>query len=649
MRPATTLAATAIAAALVLPAALAIPATAAPLHVFHTVAISPDGQHVAAIENDDLPVDGEPPASLVIHDLAGRAVTVSLPCAPSPDCKVASPAWNANGSRLAFLIEHKQGLAGEIDTVAAGGGTAQRVLSFDGPLDGLRYGPGDRLAVLATASPHKRVGRAQAAAAIAGDAGSEIDEQRIAIVEAGGLRFVSPADLYVYEFDWRPDGGFVATAAHGDGDANWWIARLYGFDDTGAARVLFAPGPREQLASPVVSPDGSSVAFIGGWMSDFGSTGGDAYLLPLGRPGTAPVDLTPASHSTVTAIDWHCGPGLTGVTLSADTVGVARLDRKSDTLWSGRDAVSSNDDTMSLSCGPHGAAAVSQSFTRPPEIVAGPIGSWHPITHANDGAPAPFSARSITWSNDGQSVQGWLLQPDGGTSGLRRPMVVLVHGGPEAAASPQFPQTRGVVRAMLAQGWDVLEPNYRGSYGQGEAFASASIQDLGGGDWRDVLSGVDAAERAAPIDDARLGITGGSYGGYMTMWAVTQTHRFRAGVADAGVSDWLSIEGEAPQAGSDQVNFGGSVYDNAAPYLKASPIMHMRGVTTPVLIAVGERDVECPMPQSQEFYTAMQALGVPTDMVVYPGEGHRLIRQADRDDLNRRTIAWFRDRFGQAR
>ena len=108
-------------------------------------------------------------------------------------------------------------------------------------------------------------------------------------------------------------------------------------------------------------------------------------------------------------------------------------------------------------------------------------------------------------------------------------------------------------------------------------------------------------------------------------------------------------EGEAPQAGSDEVNFGGSVYDNPQPYLRASPITHMRGVSTPVLIAVGERDAECPMPQSLEYYTAMKALNVPTDFVVYPGEGHALRREADRDDLRRRTIAWFGRWFGDTK
>ena len=626
------------------------PALAAPvLHLFKAVAIAPDGRHVAAIEQDDLPSDTAPPLSLVIHDLSGGSVAVTLPCVAGPNCKVASPSWSRDGSRLAFLIEHDQDLTAEIDQVDVAGGPARRLLSFDGPLDGLRTGPDDRLAVLATRAAHKRVGRTQAASPLTGEIGASVDEQRIAVVDGGTLRFVSPADLYVYEFDWRPGGGFVGTAARGDGDSNWWIARLYAFGADGAASLLLAPGPREQLASPVVSPDGRAVAFIGGWMSDQGSTGGDAYLLALDRPGAQPVDLTPASHATVTAIDWGCGDGLTGVTLAGDRVSVIRLDRPATSLWSGGQSLSAGGWNLSISCSRHGAAAVSESFTAPPELVAGPIGGWRPITHANAGQAATLAARSVSWTDDGLGVQGWLVTPASGSPLAKRPMVVLVHGGPESASVPEYPTAYGTVRALIGQGWDVFEPNYRGSYGQGEAFAAASIQDLGGGDWRDVLSGIDAAERAGPIDDRRLGIMGGSYGGYMTMWAVTQTRRFRAGVADAGVSDWLSIEGEAPQAGSDAINFGGSVYDDATPYLRASPIMHMRGVGTPVLIAVGERDAECPMPQSQEFHTALVALHVPTSFVVYAGEGHALVRQADRDDLRRRTVGWFRRWFAAPR
>ena len=629
----------------------AVPAVAAhPLHLFRTLALSPDGRHIASIEADDLPADTQPPSRLLIRDAAtGKAAPVALPCDGKQGCTPSSPTWSHDGQRLAFLLEQPGGEATEIETVGAGGGAAKRLLSFDGPLDQLRYGPGDRLAVLATPDAHKRVGATQAGARMEGEIGAATDEQRIAVTDGQELHFVSPADLYVYEYDWRPDGGFVATAAHGNGDSNWWVARLYAFDASGASRTLFSPGPREQLASPMVSPDGSQVAFIGGWMSDFGSTGGDAYLLPLGKGPAAPVDLTPGLRATVTSIDWHCRDGLTAVTLAGGATSVAALapGAAPRNLWSGERMLSAGGWNQSISCGGSRSAATAQFFTAPPELVFGPIGAWKTITHANSGLAAAGVARSITWKNDGLDMQGWLFEPKGAGRG-KRPLVVDVHGGPEAASLPEFPSTRGMTRALLEQGWAVFEPNYRGSFGQGEAVAAGSIGDLGGGDWRDVLSGVDAAERAAPIDEARLGITGGSYGGFMTMWAVTQTHRFRAGVADAGVSDWLSIEGEAPQAGSDEVNFGGSVYKDATPYLRASPITHMQGVTTPVLIAVGERDVECPMPQSQEFYTAMKALGVPTSFVVYKDEGHALRRESDRDDLKRRTLGWFRRWFASA-
>jgi dipeptidyl aminopeptidase/acylaminoacyl peptidase len=617
-------------------------AIAAPaLHVFDAVAIAPDGQHVASIEGDDTDSDSGIPLSLVIRDLSGASATVALPCAPGPDCKPASPSWSHDGTTLAFLLAHPAHGTTEIETVGVAGGAPHRVLSFGGPMDSLRYGPADRLAVLATANAHKNLGRTEAGAPLVGEIGAAIDEQRIAIVEAGRLRFVSPENLYVYEYDFSPDGGFVGTAAPGDGDSQWWVAKLYEFTPAGAARVLFTPPPREQLDAPAVSPDGKSVAFIGGWMSDFGSTGGDAYLLPLGQVSATPRNLTKGLRATVTSIDWHCGPGLTGVTLAGGTLAIARLDAPAGApLWSAQATLSASEHA-SISCSPHGVAAALSSFAAPPEIFAGALGYWRALTHRNAGLVANFSARSITWRNDGFGVQGWLLQPRGGAPAAKRPLVVVVHGGPEAAASSQFLPETSLARTLLAQGYAVFEPNYRGSFGQGEAFAAASIQDLGGGDWRDILTGVDAAEHATAIDDTRLGIIGGSYGGYMAMWAVTQTHRFRAAVSHAGVSDWLSIEGEAPQAGSDEVNFGGSVYDNAQPYLKASPIMHMRSVRTPVLITVGERDLECPMPQSQEFNTALQAQGVPSEFYVYPGEGHRLAKAADRDDFRRRTVAWF--------
>ena len=614
------------------------------LHDFETVAIAPDGHHIASIETQDDGSDSDTPASLMIRNMKGGAVAVPLPCTAGPNCKVDSPTWSTNG-RLAFLVSRPEEGVAEIDTVDAEGSAVRRVLSFNGTLHRLRYGPGNRLAVLATAHAHKKVGRVQAGVPLVGDIGSEADEQRIAEVDGAALNFVTPADLYVYEFDFLPNGGFVGTAAPGDGDSQWWVAKLYVFEQS-QARVVFAPGPREQLAAPAVSPDGKSVAFIGGWMSDFGSTGGDAYVLRLDQPGAMPKNLTAGSHATVTALDWTCGKGLTGMMLAGDTVTISRLESAgAKRVWSGQASLSGGMGN-GLSCGPHGVAAVSSSFGVPPEIVAGPLGHWHTLTHENAAiGAASFTAQSVTWRNEGFDVQGWLLQPAGGEPGAKRPMVVLVHGGPQAASVNKFLPASSNARILLEAGWDVFEPNYRGSFGQGEAFTAASIQDLGGGDWRDVLTGVDAAERAASIDDTRVGIMGGSYGGHMAMWAITQTHRFRAAVSHAGVSDWLSLEGEAPQAGSDQVSFGGSVYDDTTPYLKASPIVHMHDVNTPTLLTVGERDLECPMPQSEEFYTALEALGVPVEFHVYPEEGHHLHKAENRADFRKRTVGWFQRWF----
>jgi dienelactone hydrolase len=184
-------------------------------------------------------------------------------------------------------------------------------------------------------------------------------------------------------------------------------------------------------------------------------------------------------------------------------------------------------------------------------------------------------------------------------------------------------------------------PNPRGSYGQGEAFTRANVQDFGGGDLRDVLAGVDAVLARHPVDSNRLGVAGWSYGGYMTMWTVTQTQRFRAAVAGAGVANWQSYYGQNLIDQWMIPYFGASVYDNPAVYAKSSPMNFIRNVKTPTLILVGERDAECPAPQSFEFWHALKARTVPTELVVYAGEGHMFMNPTNRVDKQDRTLSWF--------
>jgi dipeptidyl aminopeptidase/acylaminoacyl peptidase len=223
--------------------------------------------------------------------------------------------------------------------------------------------------------------------------------------------------------------------------------------------------------------------------------------------------------------------------------------------------------------------------------------------------------------------------------------VVDIHGGPSGSHIAQWdPSNTG----LLSQaGYFVLLPNPRGSYGQGEAFTQANIKDFGGGDLRDILAGVDKVLAGYPVDARRLGVQGWSYGGFMTMWTVTQTPRFAAAIAGAGIANWKSYYGENAIDQWMIPFFGASVYDDPAVYAKSSPIEFIKQARTPTLILVGERDAECPAPQSFEFWHALKALSVPTRLVVYPGEGHMFVDPAHKRDRVQRTLAWF-DQFLKA-
>jgi dipeptidyl aminopeptidase/acylaminoacyl peptidase len=626
---------------------------------FAGVAVSPDGAYVADVESRETTDPAQDPvAHLVVRRVAdGEARRVALPCGEQPGCSVSVPAWSHDGKSIAYVVHAPKSKTRDlvVATVSSAAIVPREVLPFSGTLQGARFSPDDtKIALLAVPGAHKEVGATQAGAAIVGEIGTAPDEQRIAIVplDHAAVSYASPADLFVYEYDWLPSGdGFVGTAAHGDGDNNWWVARLYRFDArTASATEIYKPASaQQQLASPRVSPDGKYVAFVAGIMSDFGSTGGDLYRLATDGSSAAPVDLTPGTTASVTSLLWMCGRGdeLTFTQLHGDRDEILENDATSTApsfaLESAPDTLSAGSGAnVSRACAPSPViAAVRQSFERAPEIALFAHGAWTNLTHENAAIRAEASARSIAWTSDGFDVQGWLLEPKGAMLLGKRAMITSVHGGPAAANVPRF-IGRGSTRDLLRRGYAVFLPNPRGSFGQGEPFTLANVKDFGYGDLRDILAGVDAAEKADPsIDDARLGITGGSYGGFMTMWAVTQTNRFKAAVAGAGIANWISYYGEN---GIDEwmiPYFGASAYDDPAVYRKSSPIDFIKNVKTPTFEYVGERDVECPAPQSQEFWHALVAQDVPTSLVIYAGEGHGIRGAEHQADVTKRTLAWF--------
>jgi dipeptidyl aminopeptidase/acylaminoacyl peptidase len=615
------------------------------LHKFSDVAMAPDGGTIAAVESTVASDTAAPDAhgTVVVRTAAGAVVRRLDPC---PTCTYGEPAWSPDGAALAFVATDST--TGTATLIVANGATVRTVATVHGVAQTPRWSPDGRtIAVLAVDGATKATGAVEAGAPQVGEIGTSADEQRIAVVPAAGgaLRLVSPADTYVYEYDWLPKGdGFIATAAKGNGDNNWWVAKLVAVDLGGTLRVVAAP--KFQINMPRVSPDGRTVAVIGGLMSDFGSVGGDLYTVPLA--GGTPVNVTPGMKSTVRSLYWT-GTDPVVTRLTGDHADIARVRLGAGpaaltVLWSAAATPSAGDGEIAASADGAHFAATLEDYEHPAEIAVGTVTggtlTMIPVTRENAALGAATRATSVTWRSEGRDVQGWLLAPRDVIAGRKYPMIVIVHGGPSAAVTPQY-LWNGTTRQLIEHGYYVFEPNPRGSYGQGEAFTRANVRDFGGGDLRDILAGVDAVERQAPLDDRRLGICGHSYGGFMTMWAVTHTTRFKGAVAGAGLSNWISYYGEN---GIDQWMipfFGASAYDDPAVYIKASPLTTIKAAKTPTFIYVGERDLECPPGQSVEFWHALKAFDVPTSLVIYAGEGHRLRKAASIHDREQRTLAWF--------
>lgn len=623
-------------------AAAAAMAASAPvsLHQYDGLALSPKGDLVAVVESVEASDAAEQPhGQVVVRKRADGAVVATYdPCGA---CRYSGAAWSPDGKALAFVASDSKAMSATL--LVLEDGKLRVATSFKGLLATPRWSPdGKTLAVLATADPHKETGATQAGAARVGDIDAQPDERRVAVLPAAGgeVRFVSPGDTFVYEYDWTPDGkGFVASAAKGDGDNNWWVARLLAFEVAKeGAREIAAPAT--QFNQPRVSPDGKTVVFIGGLMSDFGPVGGDLYMAPFA--GGTPVNKTPGFKGSFSSVTWTRA-GLFATALIGDRTTLAKVDPATGQLkplWSEAATLAAGDGKIALTPDARTAASVIQTYAAAPRIFAGPVAAMAPITHDNDALAPVATARSVTWKNEGLDVQGWLLAPAVVEPGKTYPMVVQVHGGPASAVTPNF-IWKGPTHDLLAHGYYVFQPNPRGSYGQGEAFTRANVQDFGGGDLRDILAGIDAVEKIAPVDDSRLGVYGHSYGGFMTMWTVTHSTRFKAAVAGAGIANWISYYG---QNGIDQWMvpfFGGTAYDNPAVYDRLSPIRSIKATRTPTFIYVGERDVECPPAQSLEFWHGLKAMNVPTSLVIYEGEGHGIRKPANNLDLNGRVVGWF--------
>ncbi len=638
------------------------------------VALSPDGKRLAWIEG----ARGGGDIRVAPVDDLKKSERVTAASKPTEHCRESDISWEPDSKALAFFSDCAQpGDQADLYLSRLDGSAARRLTTLRGYEGSPAFAPdGTKVAFLYVEGATRPAGALAAMkppAGVIGEDGVEIQRVAVAPVNAAApvpATQVTPANLHVYEFDWAHDSKSLAyIAADPPGENNWWVAKLYTQALGGQAKPILdtaeVKGPLHgmQIAVPRWSPDGKAIAFIGGLMSDQGSTGGDVWIVPAG--GGPPEDLTPGRPTSPAWIAWEDDEHLFVSELAGGNSQLMRFrlqgDRTSESvatsfgapIFSIPGSVSDGRLEMSLSSTADHSMFVfrASTFDRPMEIYAAKPGTVMSsglegviqLSHLNDGVePTWGKSVSLSWKNESFRVQGWLMLPKDYDPAKKYPLIVEVHGGPAAAVVAQWGPRGGIsAQAFSAMGYFVLEPNPRGSFGQGEEFTQANRKDFGHGDLRDILAGVDAVIAKYPVDPERVGLTGWSYGGFMTMFAVTQTGRFKAAVAGAGISDWLSYYGENSIDQWMIPYFGASVYDDPAVYAKSSAIDFIKQAHTPALVIVGDRDGECPAPQSYEFWHALRDEHVPTELVVYPNEGHGFVDPAHRRDVMERTVEWF--------
>jgi dipeptidyl aminopeptidase/acylaminoacyl peptidase len=631
----------------------ALVATLSKTRTPNAAAISPDGKTVA------WSVHGPQGAELHLSDLASGKDKTITPTADA-SCGGSAPTWSPDGETLAYMSSCAPSANGQAQLFlwSRNSGESRQLTHLTGAMTSPAWSPdGKSIAFLFVENATRSAGALAAMkpwAGVIGEDGVEVQRIGVANTATGSFSEITPESLHVYEFNWSPDSRQLAfVAANPPGENTWWIAQLYTQQlHGGKPNSILAPtrvrGPLHglQIALPRWSPDGRQIAFIGGLMSDQGSTGGDIW--EVSSTGGEPTDLTPDRSSTPAYFSW-----IDDKTLSisehlggSSRIVIRHLDTSKDdpnNTATFQDSIGSGTAVMSISAAHNGdIAIIRSSFEHPPEVWAGPVTSIKQITHLNEAIkPMWGKTENVEWTNEGFHVQGWLLYPANYDPDKKYPLIVSVHGGPSSAVSPRWPGLGygGVPFSTL--GYFVFMPNPRGSYGQGEKFTQANIKDFGYGDLRDITTGMDTIEARLPIDKTREGLTGWSYGGFMTMFGVTQTTRFRAAVAGAGISNWKSYYGENSIDQWMTPFFGASVYDDPAVYAKSSAIEFIKKVKTPTLVVVGDRDGECPAPQSFEFWHALRAEGVKTQLVVYPNEGHAFAQPDHRRDVLERALNWF--------
>ena len=578
-----------------------------------------------------------------------------------------APKLSPDGGQIAFLSDRHKAGDFQLYLLDVGSGEARATPAVEGWVEYLHWSPNGRRILLGVAGHGADVAAAQGAATTKTAAqdlpawlptvetGEETYRWRRAWVydlEENSVSQVGQADSNIWEAAWCGNDAITSVVSAGPSEGLWYTARLVAIEtDGGASREVYKP--EDQLGWPSASPSGRHIAVVEALCSDRWIVAGDLRIIDTRNGEISKVDT---KGMDVTHTEWRSDRFLLLAGHRGFETVVALYDVQTgevEEVWRSEEITTGGFYTAVAGFGePGDCALVGEGFKRPPEVAVIRRGEYQTIKSFGPDAEEALSVlagvETVKWEAlDGLEIQGLLLKPAGRSP---HPLVMMVHGGPVWHYRPYWMGRRSIGTLMLLKrGYAIFLPNPRGSTGRGQAFVRPVAGDMGGADTYDYLSGLDYLAEQGIADPARLGVTGGSYGGYMTAWLITQDPRFGAAVAVSPVTNQVT-EHLISNIGHFVALFLKDSYVNpGGKYYERSPIMHAHKAKTPTLSTCGALDRCTPPEEAVQFHNALLENGVKSVLVTYPQEGHGVRKWPAMVDYAARMVGWFEEHIPAAR
>lgn len=557
------------------------------------------------------------------------------------------PRWSPDQRRLAFLSDRGESV--QIYAVNLQGGEPERLTSHKSPVTDFEWSPDGRFIAFVAEEPSEKP---KTKAPMVEDEGLRFAQLWLMEIATGEVKQLTKGARHITGFSWEWSGQQIVFTARQTPKlmdnsttevftipVNWQNAPL----DSATARQLTKGNGAESDAR--FSPDSRWVSYLAHADGDVNvgpnrihivsANGGEARVLAKNFDGYI------RSHRWVLDSQRLVFNAGLGVNEQIYTMNIADQTPQAMTRGDGvNTAFSSTPDGMNV-------AFVHENPRVPTEIALLSARIMVPVflTHLNPKA-AEFAlgqVEAIKWkSNDGTEIEGVLIYPVGHQTGKRAPLLTYVHGGPEGAYTKSFNATWSAFpQVYAANGYAVFMPNFRGSSNYGAKFAQSNARLVGKVDYEDILSGIDHLVKLGLADENRLAVAGWSYGGYMSGWIIGHTNRFKCAAYGAGLSNAVSYWGTADIVFQRERLHGGTPWEARKMFDDQSPLNHLTNAKTPTLIFHGEKDERVPLGQSQETYRTLKRLGVTTQLVVYPDQGHGIQVPSYQLDKMRREFAWI--------